>query len=651
MYDDRQTEELKSYLLDYAESRLQKDAHNKKLYICPICGSGSRGTRDSDGAFSIKNNFFKCFSCNATGDIFNLIGVVEGITDFKDQKQRAIDLYGTGSGSLARVKKSPEPLKVTPSRADFSKYCRECALAIAQTDYLKNRGFTDETIKKFSLGFDREHNAIVIPYSDTFNYYITRSIKEKKFYKPRTEEAGAEPLFNISALYSKEPCFVCESQLDAISIEQIGGRAVAIGGTGDSKLIEAVKLKKPTSTLILSLDNDNKGIETSKKITKELEALAIPFIEATYTLNNYPVEKRKDANDLLTGNAKQFATDVESNIKKAKLAVIGKEALEVLSSSNISNYLKAGFSDDIRAFRSHNKRLTGFDFLDSQSGGLYNGFYVIGAISSLGKTTFVHQIADQLASSGEHILYFSLEQTRLELVTKSISRLIAKRYGTKDPVSSIAIRDGHYNELQQERIIEAIKEYQQIADNITIVESTFNADVDFIRKTTENYITVNGVKPIVIVDYLQIITEDSQSDKQKIDNIVKGLKRLQSEYSLVLIAISSVNRSNYLTPVDFESFKESGIIEYSTDVVYGLQLQCITEPLFNKDNNIIEKRKKIIEAKSATPRKIELVCLKNRYGISNYSSHFDYYPTCDYFRENLEEIIKKETVSVAGARI
>ena len=46
---------------------------------------------------------------------------------------------------------------------------------------------------------------------------------------------------------------------------------------------------------------------------------------------------------------------------------------------------------------------------------------------------------------------------------------------------------------------------------------------------------------------------------------------------------------------------------------------------------IKEKRKKIREEKAKNPRKIELVCLKNRYGIANFSCYFDYYPANDLF--------------------
>ena len=61
---------------------------------------------------------------------------------------------------------------------------------------------------------------------------------------------------------------------------------------------------------------------------------------------------------------------------------------------------------------------------------LYPSLYVLVAISSLEKTTFCGQMAcgqmaDQLAGYGEQVLYFSLEQTRLELVCKGLSWLMA----------------------------------------------------------------------------------------------------------------------------------------------------------------------------------------------------------------------------------
>jgi hypothetical protein len=38
------------------------------------------------------------------------------------------------------------------------------------------------------------------------------------------------------------------------------------------------------------------------------------------------------------------------------------------------------------------------------------------------------------------------------------------------------------------------------------------------------------------------------------------------------------------------------------------------------------------EAKRADPRKVELVCLKNRYGVPGWSVNFDYFPQADLYR-------------------
>ena len=86
-----------------------------------------------------------------------------------------------------------------------------------------------------------------------------------------------------------------------------------------------------------------------------------------------------------------------------------------------------------------------------------------------------------------------------------------------------------------------------------------------------------------------------------------------------------------MLPIDFESFKESGSIEYSADVVWGLQLQIINDQAFTQAKGVSQKRRMIAMAKAASPRKVELVCLKNRYGIASYNCGFLYYPQFDLF--------------------
>ena len=54
------------------------------------------------------------------------------------------------------------------------------------------------------------------------------------------------------------------------------------------------------------------------------------------------------------------------------------------------------------------------------------------------------------------------------------------------------------------------------------------------------------------------------------------LKRLQREHNLVMFLISSLNRENYMLPITEANFKETGSIEYTADVIFGLQLQAVS---------------------------------------------------------------------------
>ena len=67
-------------------------------------------------------------------------------------------------------------------------------------------------------------------------------------------------------------------------------------------------------------------------------------------------------------------------------------------------------------------------------------------------------------------------------------------------------------------------------------------------------------------------------------------------------------------------------------MIWGLQLQVMNDEIFNHRENVKERREAVKKAKCAEPRKIELVCLKNRYGVSSFTCGFDYYASYDYFK-------------------
>ena len=75
-------------------------------------------------------------------------------------------------------------------------------------------------------------------------------------------------------------------------------------------------------------------------------------------------------------------------------------------------------------------------------------------------------------------------------------------------------------------------------------------------------------------------------------------------------------------------------------MIWGLQLSILNHDNFyayvdendkRRETSLKEKREMVKHAKAACPRCIDLVCLKNRYGISSYEVPFWYYPSVDYF--------------------
>lgn len=665
--------------------------NGEKSYICPLCGNGSGSSGDglTRNPKSKDGNGLKCFKCGFSGDVIDLyqqhtgadyntaltlLAQEIGVTidpyrptaadesrqerkpaaavfsdDIKNnqQQERAeapqSDSKAAGDNLTAETDKTPQngpqtqqvPLEPQVT-ADYTEYYRECRARIndpAAVSYLTGRGISVATAAAYWIGYDPQADPagnpggtgetkhpcprIIIP--TTPAHYVARSIDPNTAgsYKKMNNKGGKPGLFNQQALYAPDvqEVFITEGAFDALSIIEAGSAAVALNSTSNADELIHLLEKKPTkAVLILCLDNDDSGKRATDVLRQGLQRLNARYITGN-VCGGY-----KDPNEYLQTDRNGFINAIQAAQRKA-----------ADKPDNVSDYIESCMGSDIENFKSDVK--TGFSNLDGKTGGLYSGLYVVAAISSLGKTTFCAQIADNMAAAGHDVIFFSLEQSRLEIVTKSIARFIAQTSPEK-AVTSLQIRQGHGGQIAQQ----AARAYmEKVGTRLSVVEGNFNCDIAFIGDYVRQYIRRNNTRPIVFIDYLQIlrpaVDEKHQSTKETIDESIVELKRLSRELGLTIIAISSVNRANYLTPISFEALKESGCIEFSADVVWGLQLQCLNEPLFEEANKITQKRKRADEAKEEDPRKIELRCLKNRYGVTHFRCSFSYYPKVDLFND------------------
>lgn len=312
------------------------------------------------------------------------------------------------------------------------------------------------------------------------------------------------------------------------------------------------------------------------------------------------------------------------------------------------DYLSNGMFDAMIAEQQNfAARKTGFCNMDEKVS-LYPGLYALGATSSLGKTTFISQMADQLSAAGVNVLFFSLEQNKFEMISKGVARANARLVLEEgedifNVPSAIDIRAG---QSVSEHMSEAVERYADETKNEYIIGGSFKMNVERIIDITKKFMGSHkeDAPPVIIIDYLQVVVPaNGASVRENVDTIVQRLKQFQKDTNVTIIIISSFNRANYAAQVSFESFKESGGIEYTCDVIWGMQLACIdTNEAFDSDKATNSKRKILNEAKGENPRKIELVVLKNRYGSINDKFFFDYYPHCDLYVPATEQIIIEE---------
>lgn len=349
--------------------------------------------------------------------------------------------------------------------------------------------------------------------------------------------------------------------------------------------------------------------------------------------------------------------------------------LQILGRSAFSEY-RENQSEYISNAKKWNNLTTGFSGLDEALNGLTAGIYVVAGKSSLGKTTFCLNIADNMAKSEQPVVFVSLEMARHEMYSKSFNRiahtgLIPKGEVPKlDTLTFTKFKSGNMTAEEKQRADEAMDTYEaDISGNMFITEGETISDdltVDSLLKFFDlmiyeirekqrgmneglkyAHVPLKPIKdPVFFIDYLQLIqSSDRFKDaKGSVDDVVKKLKRYSRSRQVPIFIISSINRTSYTSAIDFEALKESGNIEYTADTVIGLDFDIEYSA---KDSDKAKVREAITQAYQETPRKIKARILKNRNGKARGECRFDYYPAYDLFIEGEKPVEKPK----AKARI
>lgn len=183
-------------------------------------------------------------------------------------------------------------------------------LYLKQSDYLLKRGISVEVQTLFETGFDALRGCIALLWHDKKGNIINikyRCVDKKSFFYAK----GGQPIKNH--LYGMYQClqkkakrvYICESEIDALTLWSHGYPAIAVGGSSLSENQKQILLTSGIEELVVSTDNDTVGNRFKEFLIGELGGYftMYSFIFPTMV---------KDVNDMTSEQINKSAQSLEA---------------------------------------------------------------------------------------------------------------------------------------------------------------------------------------------------------------------------------------------------------------------------------------------------------------------------------------------------
>ena len=305
-------EELKNFLGEYL---VLKGINTSSVFRC---FSPTHEDKHPSMSFYKKGNICNCFACGEKYNIFSLVGMEYNLKGFKEQKEKVIELYKNKeliqdiNVTIYSKKNTKVELESAPQKKETKErkypeldyYYLECKKRISETDYLQRRGISIEVQDRYNIGYDPNFKnntwkAIIIP---TTHYSFTARNTDINS-EDRLRKVGKSEIFNYWELEQnkKENFYIVEGEIDALSIAEVGKKAIALGSVNNVNLfINKLKNDLPGNKFYLMLDNDEQGIKAQEELYNKMKELNLN-IENTKILDKY-----KDPNEFLVADRNNF---------------------------------------------------------------------------------------------------------------------------------------------------------------------------------------------------------------------------------------------------------------------------------------------------------------------------------------------------------
>lgn len=524
----------------------------KGLSVC--CPAHAEKTASCSVTLEAGTIRVKCFACDLSGDVFNLIAAVHRLDlarDFPRVLEIAAELAGidiskpptNGRPELRAVPKAPAESPITDLSPEWN------ALPPVDEDtweYLRGRGLGDAVeecrtpspVGEDNLSrFSSRGYKLAMPLRDGAGRVVaiqvrriapspTGSEKDDRFLV--VGQSGSGVFGSVSSLSSARIVILCEGMTDTLAarIAFAGAPAVAVIGIAGVKATAGLlTLPVKGKRVVIATDADAKGDEAATIIGAELARRGA-------TVTRARPEGVKDVAEMF-----RSGVDLRSFVRRC---MTGFES--VASSVQRERAERQAMQGRSLSFGVH--------FLDLALGGIFpDDLILLGAKTNRGKTELATGIARQNALAGKAVHYFALEAGRREIDRRIKYPLIAgmvweDRNTNGDLWKRLNFLDWFKGDLDS-----VLDKYER------------RADAEMARKYPSLFVRYKGVEAfdketlarlfsdvasetdLIIVDHLHYIDTEGQNENRDVKLIVQRLRDLQAKLGKPVMFIVHVRKA------------------------------------------------------------------------------------------------------------
>jgi DNA primase len=248
---------------------IMSEVDSDYIIFCPY----HNNSRTPAGEVDKSSGLFYCFSCQYITDLTQLVMTTTARTYF--EAARYIKSKETLADLAYDIEKQlhEKPVYTQYDQVLIKRLNSQALESPRAMRYYEGRLITEDSVKKFSLGFSEKQDMVTVPVHSPDGMevgFVGRSIEGKDF-KNTPGLPKSKVLFNLHRVKTSSKVYIVESSFDVIRLDQCGFPAVATLGANVSN-VQIDLLQKYFNNIMVIADNDEAGGNMKSKIVERLGA-------------------------------------------------------------------------------------------------------------------------------------------------------------------------------------------------------------------------------------------------------------------------------------------------------------------------------------------------------------------------------------------